>query len=228
MSEEIKNMFSKISKNYDYMNNVMSLGMHHLWRKRLVKLSGAKRGDTVLDTASGTGDLAIAFKKAIKEGRVIATDFCSDMLKKLPMKAIKRNMEIDTELADILDLHYENNTFDIAGISFGIRNVDDLYRALSELARVVKPNGKLMILETGKPKGFMKKLYDYYSKKLMPKLGKMLVDEEAAYTYLPTTIDHFPYGDEFAEIIMSTGRFKEVKCYPQFFGVSYIYACTVK
>ncbi|TNE32227.1 ubiquinone/menaquinone biosynthesis methyltransferase [bacterium] len=228
MSEEIKNMFSKISKHYDYMNNVMSLGMHHLWRKRLVKLSGAKTGDSILDTASGTGDLAIEFKKTVKEGRVLATDFCSDMLKHLPMKAIKKNVEIDAELADILNLHFEKNAFDIVGISFGIRNVDDLYRALAELARVTKPGGKLMILETGKPKGFLKRLYDYYSNKIMPKLGKMLIDEEVAYTYLPKTIGSFPYGQKFVDILLSTDRFTEVKCYPQFFGVAYIYACTVK
>lgn len=228
MSEEIKNMFSKISKNYDYMNNVMSLGLHHLWRRRLVKLSGAKTGDAILDTASGTGDLAIAFKKKIKEGRVIATDFCADMLKKLPMKAIKKNMFVDAELADIMALHYEDDEFDIASISYGIRNVDDVHQGLCELARVVKPNGKVMILETGKPKGLMKILYNFYSKKLMPKLGKMLVDEEDAYTYLPSTIDKFPYGQEFVDMIKSTGKYTEVKCYPQFFGVSYIYSCTVK
>lgn len=228
MSEEIKSMFSAISKHYDYMNNVMSFGLHHVWRKRLVKLSGAKPGDYILDTASGTGDLAIEFKKAVKDGKVLATDFCSDMLKHLPMKAIKKDVEIEAELADILDLHFEKSTFDIAGISFGIRNVDDLYRALAELARVVKPGGQLMILETGKPNGLLKKVYEYYSKKIMPRLGKMLIDEEAAYTYLPKTIDNFPYGKEFVDILMSTERFTVVKMYPQFFGVSYIYKCTVK
>ena len=85
-----------------------------------------------------------------------------------------------------------------------------------------------MILETGKPNGFLKKIYEYYSKKIMPKLGRMLIDEEAAYTYLPTTIDGFPYGQKFVDILLSTDRFTEVKCYPQFFGVAYIYKCTVK
>lgn len=228
MSEEIKNMFANISNDYDYMNNVMSFGMHHLWRKRLVKLSGAKSGDYILDTASGTGDLAIEFKKAIgEEGKVLATDFCSDMLKKLPMKAIKKDVTVETELADIMNLHFDDNTFDIVSISFGIRNVDDLHRGLAELARVTKPGGKLMILETGKPNGFLKSIYELYSRKLMPKLGKMLINNEDAYTYLPTTIDNFPYGKEFVDLMLSTDRFRSVKAYPQFFGVSYIYHCVV-
>ncbi len=228
MSEEVKKMFAHISNDYDYMNNVMSFGMHHLWRKRLVKISGAKSGDHILDTASGTGDLAIEFRKAIgKEGRVLATDFCSDMLKKLPMKAIKKDVKVETELADIMDLHYERDTFDIVSISFGIRNVDDLHRSLAELTRVTKTGGKLMILETGKPSGILKSVYNFYSKKIMPRLGRMLINKEEAYTYLPKTIDNFPYGQEFVDLLMSTDRFKSVKAYPQFFGVSFIYECVV-
>ena len=229
MSEEIKKMFADISGNYDYMNNVISFGNHHLWRKNLVKISGAEEGQSVLDCASGTGDLAIEFKKAVgQKGKVLATDFCFDMLEYLPPKAKKKGYNIDIEIADAMNLEYKDNSFDYAGISFGIRNVDNPDIALKEMARVVKPGGKVMILETGKPKGAFKYLYNFYNRRIFPLLGSLIAKKKEAYTYLPNSIDKFPYAEEFVKLMKDTGKYTDVKYYPQFFGVSYIYEGIVK
>lgn len=228
MSEAVKSMFADISSNYDRMNGVISLGMHHKWRKNLVSLSGAKKGQRVLDCASGTGDLAIEFKRAVgSEGYVIATDFCREMLDILPQKAEKLQLEIPIEIADIMNLQYPDDSFDYVGVSFGIRNVDDPKIGLKEMARVVKSGGKVMILETGKPKGFMRSLYEVFNK-IVPTLGALLAGKKAAYTYLPNSISKFPYGDDFLELMQSTRKFSSVKAYPQFFGVVYIYEGVVR
>ncbi len=139
MSEEVRRMFASISGRYDLLNTVLSLGIHHRWRKRAVRMSGASEGMTVLDCATGTGDLAIAFKKSVGlNGKVIGTDFCAEMLETAPEKSRKKQMSLTWEVADVMNLPYDDDRFDISSIAFGIRNVDDPLAALSEMARVVK------------------------------------------------------------------------------------------
>lgn len=148
-------MFASIAGRYDLVNSVLSMGIHHRWRKRAVRLSGVKPGDSVLDCATGTGDLAIAFKKAVKSGEVVGTDFCQPMIAPAPAKAAKMGLAITFEVADALNLPYGNDRFTVSSISFGIRNVDDPLRCLQEMARVVKPGGRVVVLEFGQPEGIL-------------------------------------------------------------------------
>ncbi len=164
MSKQVQQMFASIAPAYDRTNSVLSLGIHHIWRKKTVQVSGAKTGMSVLDCATGTGDLALEFKKTVgPAGHVIGTDFCPEMMETAPAKSEAKQLHVQFEVADAMNLPYPDHTFDISSISFGIRNVDDPSIALKEMARVVKPGGKVMILEFGQPKGFMGILYDWYS-----------------------------------------------------------------
>ena len=227
MSEQVKEMFSNISKDYDKMNDVLSFNMHNTWKQKLVELSEATLGDSVLDCASGTGDLAILFKKKVEGGDVTATDFCNDMLKYAKPKASNLGLDINSELADAMNLQFEDNKFDITSISYGIRNVDDTPTALKELARVTKKGGKVAVLETGQPPLYLKPFYAVVTRFFMPIVGRMIAKEKSAYNYLAETASKYPYGQEFVDIMKTTGKFGKVKAYPQFFGASYIYIAEV-
>ncbi len=227
MSEEVREMFSSISKDYDKMNDVLSFNMHNSWKQKLVQLSGAKKGDHILDCASGTGDLAILFKKTVETGDVYATDFCDDMLQYVSPKAEKQGLGIKVELADAMNLQFEDNHFDVTSISYGIRNVDDTPTALKELARVTKKGGVVAVLETGQPPAYLKPFYSIVTRFFMPIVGRIIAKEKSAYNYLAETASKYPYGKEFVKILKDTGKFGEVKAYPQFFGASYIYIAKV-
>ena len=229
MSEEVREMFSNISKDYDKMNDVLSFNMHTGWKKKLISLTKVGKGANVLDCASGTGDLAILFKQEVgNEGEVYATDFCNDMLKYTQPKAEKLNLDIKVELADAMQLQFEDDKFDVTSISYGIRNVDDTPTALKDMARVPKSGGKLAVLETGQPPAYMKPFYSVITRVFMPLMGMFLAKDRSAYKYLAETASKYPYGKEFCEIVMNTGAFKNCKAYPQFFGASYIYIAEVK
>ncbi|HEY5123687.1 MAG TPA: bifunctional demethylmenaquinone methyltransferase/2-methoxy-6-polyprenyl-1,4-benzoquinol methylase UbiE [Ignavibacteria bacterium] len=229
MSEEVKKMFAEISGRYDFMNTFLSFGMHKLWRKRAVKYAGTKPGDSVLDCASGTGDLAIEFKKKTGiTGRVVAQDFCREMLEYIKPKITKEKIDIEIETGDVQNLNHQDNTFDISSISFGLRNLDDPIKGLKEMARVVKPDGKVIIVETGQPKKLFYMFYKIYSKYFMPIAGRLLAKNKSAYEYLPETASKFPYGDKLVEMMISTEMFSDIKMYPQTLGVAYIYIGTVR
>lgn len=224
MSEEVRQMFASISGRYDLINTVLSFGTHHWWRRKAVRLSGVKEGMNVLDCATGTGDLAIAFKKAVgAKGRVTGTDFCPEMLEPAPRKARRKGLDIHWEVADAMNLPYENDRFDLASIAFGIRNVDDPVTALSEMGRVVKPNGKVLILEFGQPSGWMKYPFRWHSKYVIPVLGGLLSGNRKAYQYLPETSAAFPAGKLFLGSMHKTGRFKRVESHSLMQGIAYIY-----
>ena len=229
MSEAVKQMFSEISGNYDKMNDLFTFKMHNNWKKKLVSYTAASPGNKILDCASGTGDLAIIFKEVVgPKGEVYATDFCYDMLKYVEPKAVNLKMDIKVELADAMNLQYEDNTFDVTSISYGIRNVDDTVTALKEMARVTKPAGRIAILETGQPSKALKPFYNLVTKFVLPVMGKLIAGNKSAYTYLSETAEAYPYGKQFLEIMESTGMLKNCKAYPQFFGASYIYIAEVK
>jgi demethylmenaquinone methyltransferase/2-methoxy-6-polyprenyl-1,4-benzoquinol methylase len=229
-AEVIRGMFAEIAGRYDLANSIMSFGIHHLWRRFLVRESGAKRGQKVLDCATGTGDLAIEFKRAVgSEGEVFGTDFCKEMLASAPEKAARRGLNIHFETADVMQLPYPDSTFDISSISFGIRNVENPVRALSELARVTKPGGAVMVLEFGQPSipGFQQ-IYSFYSRHLLPKLGGLITGRGNAYEYLQNSSARFPCGVAFAKLMKETGRYANVEYKPVSFGIAYVYKGTVQ
>lgn len=220
----IKQMFSEIAPSYDKANSVLSLGIHHLWKKKVVSLSGAKPGDAVLDCATGTGDLALLFKETVgTSGSVTATDFCSDILAFGPAKAKKKNLDIKFETADVTRLPYADKSFDISSISFGIRNVENLDQALKELARVSKR--KVMIMEFGQVKApIFGPAYNFYSNTILPKIGGWISGNPAAYTYLNSSAKSFPSGQEFIDRALNTGAYSNMTCKPLSFGIAYIYS----
>lgn len=228
MSEKVRSMFADIADDYDKVNGILSFGIHNLWRTKTVKESGAKEGDRVLDCATGTGDLALEFKQKVgMDGYVMGTDFCSEMIAHAPEKAQKKGLEIDFEVADAMHLPYGDATFDIASIAFGIRNVDDPIQALKEMARVVKPGGRVVVLEFGQPKGVVGVPYRFYSKHVMPAVGGWISGNREAYTYLPETSAAFPAGDRFLELMKDSGVFSSSKAVSLTGGIAYVYVGTV-
>ncbi len=229
MSAEVRQMFSSIATRYDVTNEVLSLGIHRLWRRTAVRLSGAREGFAVLDCATGTGDLALAFKRKVgNSGRVIGTDFCKEMLDSAPAKAAREGLQVEFKVADAMALPFEDNSFDVASIAFGIRNVDDPVKCLKEMARVVRPGGRVVVLEFGQPTGLFGALFRVYSKVVMPTIGGLLTGNRAAYEYLPRTSAAFPSGEKFLALMDQTGSYQERVAHPMTFGTSYVYVGTVR
>lgn len=228
--EIIRSMFSKVAANYDKGNDVLSMGIHHLWRKKLVKYSGAKAGDQVLDCATGTGDLAIEFKKTVgATGKVIGTDFCAEMLIPAPGKARARGLDIEFAQADVTQLQYADNSFDISSISFGIRNVGNPVKGLSEMARVVRPGGVVMVLEFGQVDiPVFGALYNFYSQNILPKIGGLVTGQKDAYEYLQKSSAAFPCKKGFLALMAETGAFSKTEFISLTGGIAYIYKGTVK
>lgn len=228
MSEKVRSMFADIADDYDRINGILSFGIHNIWRKRTVLESGAKPGHRVLDCATGTGDLALEFKKAVgHKGYVLGTDFCKEMIEHAPEKAKDESLVVDFEVADAMDLPYEDNDFDITSIAFGIRNVDDPVVALKEMGRVVRPGGRVVVLEFGQPEGLIQYPYKFYSKHVMPTVGGWISGNRDAYTYLPETSAKFPAGEKFLELMDQTGSFASRKAIKLTGGIAYVYVGTV-
>ncbi len=229
MSQAVHAMFSDIASRYDRANSVLSFGIHHLWRRATVAASGVRAGSSVLDCATGTGDLALAFKRAVgPSGRVVGTDFNADMLSYAPAKAQQRGLDVAFEVADAMHLPYADATFDAASISFGIRNVDDPRVALADMARVVKPGGKVVVLEFGQPRGIMGMLYGMYSRYVIPFIGGLITGNRKAYEYLPTTAAAFPCREAFTDLMTSTGRLTNCTYRELTGGIAFLYVGTVK
>jgi demethylmenaquinone methyltransferase / 2-methoxy-6-polyprenyl-1,4-benzoquinol methylase len=224
-AQNIQKMFSAIAPSYDKANTILSLGIHHIWKQKVVSLSGAKPGDCVLDCATGTGDLAILFKEKVGSlGQVTGTDFNADILSFAPAKAEQKELKIKFETADVTQLPYADNTFDVSSISFGIRNVKDLDRALSELARVTKPSGKVMILEFGQVRlPIFRDFYNFYSNTILPWVGGKISGNPEAYKYLNESAARFPSSQNFIDRALKTGAYKDMTCKELSFGIAYIY-----
>ena len=225
---EIKKMFSSIASGYDRANTFLSAGVHHLWRKKLVRTSNARPGSRVLDCATGTGDLAIEFKKAVgATGEVIGTDFCPEMLSFAPDKAKKLGLNIRFEVADVTQLSFADNSFDIASISFGIRNVQNPEKGISELYRVLKPGGTLYVLEFGQPPSKVwGGLYQKYSSRMLSTVGGWITGKPEAYKYLEKSAANFPCREDFLALMKRAAPFERLEFEGLTFGVCYIYRAT--
>jgi len=235
MSEHVRTMFATIAPKYDVANTALSFGIHHWWRKELLRRSGLKelvrtRADiAVLDCATGTGDVAMTFAKLLgKRGTVIGTDFCAEMMTTAPEKSRAAGVQVRYEVADAMDLPYHNDMFDCATIAFGIRNVDVPVRALQEMARVVRSGGRVLVLEFGQPKGLFGAAYRLYSNTIIPFIGGLLTGNREAYRYLNRTAAAFPSGEAFLMLMHEAGVFSSVEAVPLTFGVAYVYAGVVK
>jgi demethylmenaquinone methyltransferase/2-methoxy-6-polyprenyl-1,4-benzoquinol methylase len=218
-------MFASIAHSYDRANQVLSLGLHHRWRAAAVRLAGVSSGDRVLDCATGTGDLAIAFRRAVGPGgEVVGVDFCGEILARAPSKAARRRAPVRFQVADVTALPFADASFDVASIAFGIRNVDDPGRGLSEMARVVRPGGRVVVLEFGQPGGALfGPLYRWYSRHVIPWVGGLLSGNRGAYVYLDRTAARFPAGEAFASMLRGSGAFRSVAAHALNGGVAFVY-----
>lgn len=224
----VRKIFTDIAGGYDSANDAITFGMARLWRKQLVKWSGAKPGDRVLDCATGTGDLALEFKRTVKGGRVVGTDFCEAMLALAPAKARKLDLEVEFAWADATQLKYADGEFDISSIAYGIRNVGNPEKAVKEMARVVRPGGMVMILETGDGQfPLMQWGFDLYFKHVVPRVGGWVTGKRSAYKYLSESSGKFPSRDAFVQILLNTECFSSVEYRALMGGASFLYKATV-
>ena len=186
---QVQAMFDRIASVYDLMNSVMTAGLHHRWRSRAADLAGVREGSRALDVATGTGDLAIELKRRVgPSGEVIGSDFSEGMLELARVKA----GDIDFEHGNALELPYDNDSFDAATVGFGARNFSDLPRGLREMTRVVRPGGRVVVLEITTPqRPPLSWFFGLWFDRLVPLLGKFAGDPDA-YTYLPSSVRRFP------------------------------------
>jgi demethylmenaquinone methyltransferase/2-methoxy-6-polyprenyl-1,4-benzoquinol methylase len=222
--EEVALMFNNIAHKYDFLNHFFSLGIDFLWRKKAIKLLKKNAPKSVLDLATGTADFAIAARK-LKPTRIVGADISKGMVEIGKVKVKKKNLQdlITLEIGDSENLRFEDNEFDALTVGFGVRNYGDLKKGLGEMLRVVKPGGNLAILEFSKPTKFpVKQAFAFYFKYIMPVLGNWLAKDQAAYTYLPESVQAFPSGQDFVDILNEVG-YKNVKVYPLSGGIASIY-----
>jgi demethylmenaquinone methyltransferase/2-methoxy-6-polyprenyl-1,4-benzoquinol methylase len=222
--EQVARMFNNISHRYDLLNRILSLGIDIRWRKQAVKILKSHKPEYVLDVATGTADFAIAALQAGPK-KITGVDISEQMLAVGREKLARLNLTDKIELlsGDSENLAFKDNFFDAVIVSFGVRNFENLEKGMSEILRVLKPGGLLIVLEFSKPTGyFFKHIYNFYFKFILPSVGKLVSKDTAAYTYLPDSVNAFPYGKAFTDILDKTG-FKNTKCKELTFGVSSIY-----
>jgi demethylmenaquinone methyltransferase / 2-methoxy-6-polyprenyl-1,4-benzoquinol methylase len=223
--EQVAQMFNNISHRYDFLNHFLSLGIDVLWRKKAVKMLRDLKPKFILDVATGTGDFAIE-SLSLNPEKVIGVDISDGMLDMGRVKLKKRKLDDRIELfnADSENMPFEENKFDAIIVAFGVRNFENLEKGLAEMLRVLRPGGRVIILEFSKPGSFpFKQIYNFYFKFILPKIGRVVSSDKAAYTYLPESVEAFPEGKKFTGILEKTG-YKKATCKPLTFGISSIYS----
>ncbi|HMC02046.1 MAG TPA: bifunctional demethylmenaquinone methyltransferase/2-methoxy-6-polyprenyl-1,4-benzoquinol methylase UbiE [Flavobacteriaceae bacterium] len=225
--EQVTKMFDNISKDYDGLNRVISFGIDVNWRKKVVKIVKESNPESILDIATGTGDLAIQFAET-KASKIVGLDISNGMLEIGKSKVKKRGLQdrIELVLGDSENMTYQDNSFDAITVAFGVRNFENLQKGLKEIYRVLKPNGIFVILETSVPtKTPYKQGYKTYTKYILPLIGKVFSKDRSAYKYLSESASVFPYGETLNNILREIG-FNSVEDFPQTFGVATIYRAT--
>ncbi len=218
---QVATMFNNVASTYDFLNHFFSFGIDKLWRKKLVKLIGDSNPKVILDVATGTADLAIAESK-LNPTKIIGVDISEKMLA-VGKEKTKSYPTIELQIGDSENLQFADNTFDVVSVAFGVRNFENVTVGLTEMRRVLKPNGKLFILEFSKPTNWLvQKLYYFYFCNVLPLVGKIVSKDASAYTYLPESVRIFPDGEKFVELLHNAG-YKNIECKPLTFGISTIY-----
>ncbi len=226
--KQVEQMFDNISGNYDGLNRVISLGTDVKWRKKVVAAVKATDPDSILDIATGTGDLAIQMVINTGATRIVGLDLSEGMLNVGRKKIAKKNLDSRIEMVqgDSENLPFDENSFDAITVAFGVRNFEDLEKGLEEIYRVLKPGGIFVVLETSVPTKFpYKQGYRLYSNLILPTIGKLFSKDKDAYSYLSESAANFPYGKTFNNILDKIG-FIDVVDLPQTFGVSTIYTAS--
>ncbi|WDT67677.1 bifunctional demethylmenaquinone methyltransferase/2-methoxy-6-polyprenyl-1,4-benzoquinol methylase UbiE [Cloacibacterium sp. TD35] len=223
---EVEDMFDNIAPKYDLLNHVLSMKIDVLWRNTLVKWMNKDAPKLVLDVATGTGDLAIAVQKGTG-AEVVGLDLSQQMLNVGIDKIKKLNLDqkISMQKGDAENLPFEDNKFDAVSVAFGVRNFENLEKGLAELRRVVKENSSVYILEFSKVEGFLAPFYMFYFKNILPQIGKLVSKDNRAYTYLPDSVNAFPYGEKMKQILLNTG-YSKVEYKKLSLGIATIYKAT--
>ncbi|MBU0940869.1 MAG: bifunctional demethylmenaquinone methyltransferase/2-methoxy-6-polyprenyl-1,4-benzoquinol methylase UbiE [Bacteroidetes bacterium] len=227
--EQVAQMFDNISGNYDSLNRVISFGIDIKWRKKVLKIVQDSQPNTILDIATGTGDLAILMAETNAK-KIIGLDISAGMLEVGVKKIAERKLSqtIEMVLGDSENMPFDDNYFDAITVAFGVRNFETLEKGLAEILRVLKPNGVFVILETSVPdKTPYKQGYNFYSKNILPLIGKMFSKDNEAYGYLSESAAAFPYGEALNNILRKVG-FIDVVAKPQTLGVATIYVASKK
>ena len=219
--EEVREMFDNIAPKYDLLNHTLSMSIDRVWRRRVV---GAKPG-RILDVATGTGDLAIAMARRIRDVQVLGVDLSEQMLAVARRKIEARGLDgrIVLDRGDAERLAVADASVDVATVAFGVRNFGDLGAGLRELARTIKPGGKVVILEFSRPGNrAFRALYEFYSYKILPRIGGLVSRDKRAYEYLPASVGEFPAPEEFMAMMARAG-FRNCRARSQSFGIAQIY-----
>lgn len=223
---QVEDMFDNIAPKYDLLNHVLSMKIDVLWRNKLVRWMKNDNPQEVLDVATGTGDLAITIEKGTGS-KVVGLDLSQQMLNVgvIKIKKLKLDGKISMQKGDAENLPFEDNRFDAVSVAFGVRNFENLTKGLAELRRVVKDNKSVYILEFSKVEGLMGPFYMFYFKNILPAIGRLVSKDNRAYTYLPDSVNAFPFGEKMKQILLDTG-FKKVEYKKLSLGIATIYKAT--
>ena len=222
---EVQTMFDRFAWKYDFLNHLFSLHIDKLWRRRAANELRGMPLDKVLDVATGTADMALTLQKRLKPGHITGVDISEGMLAIGRQKVEKKGLQqhISLEYGDSEALHFDEQTFDAVTVAFGVRNFENLEKGLKEIYRTLKTGGKIVILELAIPQiRFVRGIFNFYFFRIMPFVGRLISKDAHAHKYLPNSVQSFPYGAKFKEIMENCG-FSEIKIRSLSLGIVYIY-----